>query len=935
MKKLLSIILSILMLFSVMPLSGITALATSKTRSEAVSWANSKVGQSIDWDGCYGAQCVDLIAAYYNYLGASTPGGNACAYAYNALPSGWKRVQNASGVVPEPGDIAVYDVGWKGGKYGHVAIVINADLYNMTTVEQYGSTDHKTHKVTYPYNRGNGYHLWGFIKPNFPGSSSSNGNMTTPTITLNKTNFNYGDTVNISWAKTASGTDFYQYWIVIKNTTTGKQIYAGATGSNGDVNANSYSFKINSYGAYSVTVYAVPYNDKNNRQKSASKTFTTGGYTVSFNANGGSGAPSAINTNVNGITAMPSTKPTYNDKHTVTFDANGGTLTSGSKTEYNKVFDYWYDYSGKKYYANGSTYSFKANTTLYAHYSYEKLSAKDPTMNNAYFIGWYDSSERDQCLGPTGNLYKNNNTTIAKDVTLYAMWSDSRTRLFGDIDNDGGTDTNDASVMLRYLSSAFSLSTSQIFIADLNCDGIINNPIYKEGSNNSCITNTTGNPNIYDSDLNLLLSSRVDIITYNDFPAVKYCTGFTIKTYPQTTYDYGEEFDYDGIVLQSNYSNNANVHHYVSDDIVISGYDPYKIGKQTITAHFYQWSVTFEITVNAPDYILTYDANGGYVYEENKVIHLNQAYGTLATPEREGYTFLGWFTSADGGTQITASTTATNQNDITVYAHWSLNTYSLSFNANGGTGAPAGINNINYGTSVQIPANQLTNGDYLFLGWSEEQGSSFADYEAGDSIYIDENTTLYAVWGTTEQTEPEPSVHVHTYISKVIAPTCTENGYTLKMCSACGETDKTDFTFATGHTEEADAAVPATYTSEGKTAGKHCSVCGAVLVAQKPIAKLAKKANTLSANGKTVKAKKNKKTVIKTAKAFTIKNAIGAVTYKKASGNKKITVAKNGKITVKKGLKKGNYKVKIQVTAAGNAEYNAAVKTVTVTIKVK
>ena len=95
-----------------------------------------------------------------------------------------------------------------------------------------------------------------------------------------------------------------------------------------------------------------------------------------------------------------------------------------------------------------------------------------------------------------------------------------------------------------------------------------------------------------------------------------------------------------------------------------------------------------------------------------------------------------------------------------------------------------------------------------------------------------------------------------------------------------------------------------------------------------------KKANPLYAKGKTVKVKRNKKTVIKKSKAFTVKDAQGAVTFKKSKGNRKITVAKNGKITVKKGLKKGTYKVKIKVTAAGNADYNAAVKTVTVKIKV-
>jgi len=812
MKKTLSIILSLVMLFSTMPLTAITASATSVTRSSAVSWANSKVGKSIDWDGCYGAQCVDLIAAYYNYLGTTTSGGNGCDYATNKLPSGWSRVKNASGVVPEAGDIAVWTKGYNGGKWGHVAIVVGADSSNMTVVEQYGSTDHKTHKNTIAYNRGSGYVLYGFIKPNFPGGSTSNGNMTTPTITLNKTNYNYGDTVNISWAKTATGTDFYQYWLVIKNTTTGKQIFAGATGNAGDVNASTYSFKINNYGAYSVTVYAVPYNDKSSRQKSATKTFTTGGYTVSFNANGGSGAPSSVKTDVYGMVNMPATKPTYNDKHTVTFDANGGTLTGGSKTEYNKVFDYWYDGAGNKYYSNGA---FKANTTLYAHYSYEKLSAKDPTKTNAYFIGWYDSSERDQYTGPTGNLYKVDNNIINKNITLYAMWSDSKTTVFGDMDVNGKIDINDSWTIKRIIGSTYDNTDYMDFIGDINADG-----------------------QLTEDDSNSIKDYIVNKIAYNDFPAVKYCTGFTVKTYPKTTYEYGEEFDYGSLVLQSNYSNNANVHHYVSDDIVISGYDPYKIGKQTVTAHFYQWSVNFDVTVNAPDYQLTYDANGGYVYEENKTIQLNKTYGALATPEREGYTFDGWYTAASGGNKITASSTVTNQSDITLYAHWKLNTYTLLFNTNGGSGTVNAITNISYSTETQIPSYALTNGDYLFLGWSEEKNSAFADYEGGDSIYITKNTTLYAVWGTEEQTAPEAGQHIHSYISKVVAPTCTEKGYTLKMCSICGETTKTDYTFAKGHKAVTDKSVAPTFKKEGKTAGSHCSVCGAIITPQKTVAKL-------------------------------------------------------------------------------------------------
>ena len=110
--------------------------------------------------------------------------------------------------------------------------------------------------------------------------------------------------------------------------------------------------------------------------------------------------------------------------------------------------------------------------------------------------------------------------------------------------------------------------------------------------------------------------------------------------------------------------------------------------------------------------------------------------------------------------------------------------------------------------------------------------------------------------------------------------------------------------------------------------------------------KPAKKANTFKVKAKkpVVKYKnlKKKKQTIALKKAMTVSGVQGTVTYKLSSakkGKKNVKkyfkVAKNGKITVKKGLKKGTYTVKIKVSAAGNAEYNAAVKTVTVKIKVK
>lgn len=101
---------------------------------------------------------------------------------------------------------------------------------------------------------------------------------------------------------------------------------------------------------------------------------------------------------------------------------------------------------------------------------------------------------------------------------------------------------------------------------------------------------------------------------------------------------------------------------------------------------------------------------------------------------------------------------------------------------------------------------------------------------------------------------------------------------------------------------------------------------------------IAKAANPMKASAKTTTVKfanvKKANQTIKAGTAFTVKGAQGKVTYKKASGNAKVVVASNGTVTVKKGLAKGTYKVKVNVTAAGNANYNKLAKTVVLTIKV-
>ena len=132
---------------------------------DAINWVKSKVGTGLDYDGVYGNQCVDLICYYYQYLGQRSPGGNGCDYAWNALPSGWQRIQGAQ---PQKGDILVYS-GNSSNPYGHVAIY----AADRETYHQNFNSHPYVEKVTYKYN-GLSNSYWGVIRPDFSTQPSNN-----------------------------------------------------------------------------------------------------------------------------------------------------------------------------------------------------------------------------------------------------------------------------------------------------------------------------------------------------------------------------------------------------------------------------------------------------------------------------------------------------------------------------------------------------------------------------------------------------------------------------------------------------------------------------------------------------------------------------------------------------------------------------------------
>lgn len=170
MKKIVSLLLVFAISFSLITELGMGSYAyTAHSQSEAVSWANSQVSKSLDYDGVYGAQCVDLIKYYYKYLGVNPVTGNGSDYASNSLPSGWSRIKYYSGFVAQAGDIAVWS--YLSSSAGHVGIVTSANSSGMNLVDQNGASS-PAHVVKNCWKNYSSGTFYGVIRPNFPSSTS-------------------------------------------------------------------------------------------------------------------------------------------------------------------------------------------------------------------------------------------------------------------------------------------------------------------------------------------------------------------------------------------------------------------------------------------------------------------------------------------------------------------------------------------------------------------------------------------------------------------------------------------------------------------------------------------------------------------------------------------------------------------------------------------
>ena len=443
------------------------------------------------------------------------------------------------------------------------------------------------------------------------------------------------------------------------------------------------------------------------------------------------------------------------------------------------------------YNLDGGTYGTSHPTSA----DYDTMVTIDnPSKSGYIFAGWtitgYDSTTSGHNAatwsGEKGTSYKNLSSTDGSTITLYAQWKIHTHKLKVYVSNENA----DGSFGSEWLWQDKILEYNTPY----SYTGYLNDTVYQQIS-------TSGT--MYDSDITIHLKAmrktfNQKLTVYYEQPDGSFDAGTVVIN---KAYRYGQTVCW---------NRNADVRYKAGNiswtvaganvkelkiyrqqyKITVNGADKHTTTKGTgtyrygyelwITAeveagyHFINWnmdssltesSMKIEVTgdktytayVEANKYLITYNLNkparasstpklntqNTWEYEYNsKILYMPDKTTTLLT----GWTFEGWYTEADGGTKIKVGDIYKWIGNITLYAHWTENTYTIHYESDGGTA----INDINvkYEDPVKLSAVPYRPG-YIFSYWNTKADASGHSYEGSETVRhlaTSGTVTLYAVW---------------------------------------------------------------------------------------------------------------------------------------------------------------------------------------------
>lgn len=148
-------------------------------------------------------------------------------------------------------------------------------------------------------------------------------------------------------------------------------------------------------------------------------------------------------------------------------------------------------------------------------------------------------------------------------------------------------------------------------------------------------------------------------------------------------------------------------------------------------------SVAATFTINS--YTVSFNSIGGSTIASQSVDHNSVATAPTSSPSKTGYTFVGWYSNVDVGTNPAFDFATPITSNITLYAKWAINSYDVIFDSKAGSAVPP--QRIQHGSTATAPT-VPTRSDYAFSGWYDSETDSPFSFTTA----ITKNKTLYAKW---------------------------------------------------------------------------------------------------------------------------------------------------------------------------------------------
>ena len=414
---------------------------------------------------------------------------------------------------------------------------------------------------------------------------------------------------------------------------------------------------------------------------------------------------------------------TFEIKVKAIWGANEYTITYDDVKEVNKSATITFNYN----------YSGSTSTTSTLTNNGQKLNYPTPPKRDGYvFTGWYKDSACKTRYAFTGS--------ITKDMTLYAGWmaqyssAQSNYIIINPANYSSST---------QYYSVATdeTNSSSQKYIYLVANESGTHFIYYKNGSSSSSyktyigVTNLTTNKTIKSTtfcsstsyDFLKFTCNAGDVIAINLYKSSQptnayfYFSGFNTPTSSAVAADLAKE---DGMIYDDKSTHVDTVKYNENYTLPTPTRTGYTFGGWFNSGTKVQsgaWNIASNVTLKARwtgnQYTITLDANGGSVSSNTLTVTYDTNY-KLPIPTRTGYTFAGWY---DGSTQFSSGKWTTTSN-VKLTAKWSKDSYSVSYNMNGGTNATANPKTYTVNDSFMLAVPTKTG--YTFLGWTYEGQST-------------------------------------------------------------------------------------------------------------------------------------------------------------------------------------------------------------------